>query len=258
MNPRVCILRTDGTNCDEETAHAFQNAGGTTDLVHVNQLRGQERSLQDYEILAIPGGFSYGDDVASGKILAVELITFLEEELRGFVEKGRPVIGICNGFQVLVRTGLLPFKTMGKMQATLTHNDSGRFECRWTSLSVSPSPCIFTAGMSHQELSLMVAHGEGKFFSSPETMLRLEEEGLIVLRYIDPRTHLTTEEYPLNPNGSTYGIAGICDPTGLIFGLMPHPERFVDIMQHPNWRRFPSAPHGLPIFENAVRFAKQL
>ncbi|MSR84843.1 phosphoribosylformylglycinamidine synthase I [Candidatus Uhrbacteria bacterium] len=248
MNPRVCILQTDGTNCDRETAYAFMRAGGNPRLVHINQLRARSVRLADFQILAIPGGFSYGDDVASGKILALELTTFLSDELRAFVEAGKLVIGICNGFQVLVRTGLLPFRELGKMSATLTHNVSGRFQCEWVRMVVEQgSPCVFTRGME-SEISLQIAHGEGRFFASPETLVQIEERKLVALRYA-----------PHNPNGSENAIAGVCDPSGRIFGLMPHPERFVDPLQHPNWRsRWMEPPHGLKIFQNAVAAARNL
>jgi phosphoribosylformylglycinamidine synthase subunit PurQ / glutaminase len=244
MKPRVCILKTDGTNCDEETSYAFTKAGGDCHLVHVNQLRSGARKLSDYQILAIPGGFSYGDDVVSGKILAVELLSFLGPQLKEYVSAGNLIIGICNGFQVLVRTGLLPFNRLGTMEATLTDNDSGAFRCKWVDLVVQPSPCVFTPAMEGTVVSYQIAHGEGKFFSSPSTINDLGKHRLIPLRYLD------------NPNGSLDDIAGVCDPTGRIFGLMPHPERFVEAYQHINWRRIPnSKPHGLPIFENGIAFA---
>jgi len=246
MKPRVCILKTDGTNCDEETFHAFTKAGGECQLVHINELRGSKQRLVDYQILALPGGFSYGDDIASGKILAVELLSFLREQLEGYVAKGNLVIGICNGFQVLVRTGLLPFNELGTMPATLTDNNSGRFNCKWVDMIVQPSQCVFTKWMEGEVMSLQIAHGEGKFFTNDRTLRELEEKRLVPLRYMD------------NPNGSLHDIAGVCDPTGRIFGLMPHPERFVEMYQHPNWRRIShSKPQGLPIFENGVTFAAE-
>lgn len=251
MKPMVCVLRTDGTNCDEETAYAFEKAGGHAVRVHVNQLRDGEAHLGDYQILVIPGGFSYGDDVASGKILAIELISYLRNELEEFVSRGKLVLGICNGFQVLVRTGLLPFRATGRMPASLVTNDSGHFECRWITMVVEVSPCVFTRELEG-ELSLPVAHGEGKFYASTETLAALEAQGLITVRYSEDGK--ATLRYPANPNGSVNGIAGICDPTGRIFGLMPHPERFVELTQYPNWRRQKNVkPNGLPIFESAIQ-----
>ena len=247
MKPRVCILRTDGTNCDHETSTAFRLAGGEPYFVHVNELRTGSRTLADFHILALPGGFSYGDDVASGKILAVELMTFLGDQLRAFVEARKLVIGICNGFQVLVRTGLLPFGKLGTMSATLAHNASGHFQCEWVELKAE-TPCVFTHDLDQPDLMLQIAHGEGRFYAPPEVLARMEAEQLIVLRY---RVR--------NPNGSQSAIAGVCDPTRRIFGLMPHPERLVVREQHPNWRRLEPdlrLPHGLKIFVNAVRYAR--
>lgn len=248
IRPRVCILRTDGTNCDRETAFAFELCGAQPDFVHVNELRSGLKRLTDYALLAIPGGFSYGDDVLSGKILAVELISRLQDQLQDFVSRGRPVLGICNGFQVLVRTGLLPHVRPGEVSVTLMGNDCGHFVCRWVTLKVEKSPCIFTAGMEGTTISYQIAHAEGKFLAPEPLLDDLEHRGLVVFRYA-----------PYNPNGSLRAIAGICDPSGRVMGLMPHPERFVLPTQHPNWRRGTvGEPHGLPIFANAVRYAREM
>ncbi|MFZ5595615.1 MAG: phosphoribosylformylglycinamidine synthase I [Bacillota bacterium] len=258
MRPNACILRTDGTNCDQETFHAFDKAGARCEMVHVNQLRSGSRKLADYQILALPGGFSYGDDVHSGKILAVELTSFLKESLQEFVNGGKPVIGICNGFQVLVRTGLLPDGKMGDIRATLMSNDSGRFECRWVRLRVEESPSIFTRGMSGKVMDVQVAHAEGKFFTGEETLSTLEKKKQIVFRYVG-RNGEPAVNYPHNPNGSLNSIAGICDGTGLVMGMMPHPERFVEPYHHPDWRRRgPVEPMGLEIFKNAVRYCLEM
>jgi len=255
MKPKVCILRTDGTNCDQETFHAFNKAGGECRLVHVNMLRNKEDKLADYQILVIPGGFSYGDDVHSGKILAVELTSFLKDQLQEFVAAGKPVLGICNGFQVLIRTGLLPEGKMGEIGAALVPNDSGYFECRWINLVTEKTRCIFTGGMVGKCLNFQVAHAEGKFYTSRETLEKIK--GQVVFRYADGEAK-PTRQYPYNPNGSLDAVAGICDPTGLVLGMMPHPERFIGRTQHPNWRRgFEGEPHGLAIFSNAVRHAKE-
>ncbi len=262
MTVPVCILRTDGTNCDAETAYAFAThaaakAGGRPRLVHINELRASPKKLGDYPLLVIPGGFADGDHVAAGKVLAVELVTFLRDELEDFVSRGKLVMGICNGFQVLCRTGLLPFGRIGEMSLTLAPNDSGRFECRWVDLLVEGGHPIYTRGLEGWEISLMVAHGEGKFFADGSTLKRVEEEGLVALRYASGGKR--SKGYPANPNGSLNSIAGICDPTGRVFGLMPHLERSVEIFQHPNWRRNTSIqPRGLPILRNAVSFAAEL
>lgn len=256
--PQVCVLKTDGINCDEETVNAFASAGGRPQTVHVNELRAREENLRNYQILAIPGGFSYGDDIASGKILALELNSYLGDQINEFVQKQQGlVLGVCNGFQVLVRTGLLPFGAMGEMRATLSNNDSGHFECRWINLKVEENnACVFLDGMD-SAVSYQVAHGEGKFFARQQELERVEAEKLVVFRYCDKLGN-PTQEYPTNPNGSLNAIAGITDPTGKILGLMPHPERFVRRTQHPNWRRMPDLePQGLPIFEKMVSYAAQ-
>lgn len=256
MIPRVCILHTDGTNCDGETATAFELAGGRPERVLVTQLRRGNRTLADYQMLAIPGGFSYGDDVASGKILAVELVSFLRDQLEAFVAAGKPVIGICNGFQVLVKCGLLPDGTLGEQSVTLTDNASGHFECRWVDLLVSKNcPSLWTQGFQDRTISLMVAHGEGMFLAPRETTFSVLNQ--TALYYVCPEGKAGSADYPYNPNGSPLGIAGICNQQGNVFGLMPHPERFVRREQHPNWRRQPDLqPHGLPFFANAVNYAK--
>lgn len=256
--PRVCVIRTDGINCDEETFYAFEKAGAECRRVHVNQLRSGNEKLASYQIFALPGGFSYGDDVHSGKILAVELTSFLKDQLAEFVEAGKLVIGICNGFQVLVRTGLLPDRNLGEIKTTLMANDS-HYECRWVNLLVERSHCVFTRGMEGTIMNVQVAHGEGKFYTDPATLQEIENRGQVVFRYAGTDGKPTVR-YPANPNGSSNAIAGICDSTGRIMGLMPHPERYVEKTQHPNWRRMPdnTIPHGMAVFKNAVDYARQL
>jgi len=265
--PRVCILKTDGINCDEELANAFAVAGGRPRIIHINELRAGEENLKNYQILAIPGGFSYGDDVASGKILALELNSYLAYQISDFIYRQEGlVLGVCNGFQVLVRTGLLPFGTMGEMQSTVIHNDSGHFECRWINLKVeNDNACVFLKGMNGI-VSYQVAHGEGKFFAKQPGLERIEAEKLVVFRYCDKLGN-PTQEYPLNPNGSLNSIAGITDPTGRILGMMPHPERAVFFTHLPNWqylkekyqregKKVPEFGPGLQIFKNGVLYFK--
>ena len=260
MKPPALILRTAGTNCDYETGFAFELAGAEIDLVHVNALRSGDRKLMDYRILALPGGFSYGDDVAAGRILGNELKHKLMDPLRRFIEAGRPVIGICNGFQVLVNAGLLPGLdgSANDRAATLANNDSGKFEDRWTILGADPqSPCVFTEGIE-EPITLPVAHGEGKFVTKDqETLDRMRANGQVVLRYLVPEGE---RDYPWDPNGSVDHVAGICDPSGQVFGLMPHPERHCLPTQHPRWTRegLKSRGDGLMIFENGVRYAKDV
>jgi phosphoribosylformylglycinamidine synthase len=253
QGPRVCILKADGTNCELETEHAFTLAGARPEIVPMNRLRWRERRLADYDLLVVPGGFSYGDDVVSGKILAVELMSFLAGELAQFAACGKPILGICNGFQVLVRTGLLPFGELGEMRATLTQNTSGRYECRWVRLVTAANDL---AAALPERLALPVAHGEGRFYAGDAVLARLEAERLVALRYAD-RAGEPTQAYPDNPNGSLHAIAAVTDPSGRIFGLMPHPERFVGRTHHPDWRRRPTAaePDGLGLIRRLVALA---
>lgn len=250
--PRICVIRTDGTNCDQETARAFELAGAEAERVHINSLKINPRYLHEYQILVIPGGFSYGDDVASGRILATEMKSFLHDELAKFVLHGNLIMGICNGFQALVQTGLLPDGRFKPPNTTLLHNTSGQFQCEWVDLQVtnrSKNPCVFTSGTEPiAAITLQIAHGEGRFFAGDSEMEKIAENKSAVLKYLD------------NPNGSLQNIAGICDSTGRIFGLMPHPERYVSPSQHPNWRREENShnpPQGLPFFLNAVRYAAE-
>jgi len=255
-SPKVCILRSDGANCDEELFYAFDKFGASPVMVHVNELRNKSKKLKDFKILAFPGGFSYGDDIASGKVLAVELISFLKDEIEEFVTRKGLVLGICNGFQTLVRTGLLPFNNLGKMGVTLAQNESGHFECRWVKIKMEKSKCVFL-NQTDEILEIAVNHGEGKFFAPQTVIKRVEDENLVAFRYVDQNGR-PIQKYPQNPNGSINAVAGVCDPTGRILGMMPHPEKFVDLTQHPNWRRqkFTKA-HGSFIFEGLISYAKK-
>jgi phosphoribosylformylglycinamidine synthase subunit PurQ / glutaminase len=250
--PRVLVLRAPGTNCDEEAAFAWQLAGAEAETWHVARLLEHSEGLDSFQILTLPGGFSYGDDLGSGKILATRLGTVLGDPLRRFLDRGGLVLGICNGFQVLVKAGLLPDNpAIGP--ATLTFNACGHFEARWVHLLPSPGLCPFLA--DDQPIELPVAHGEGKFvLTNPEALPQLEAAGQVVLRYADSEGRPTTD-HPANPNGSIGAVAGLCDPTGRVFGLMPHPERFVDPLHHPRWTRrgLVGEGDGLRIFRNAVR-----
>ncbi len=253
-NVRVLVLRTAGTNCDEETAYAFEKTGAKADRVHINRLVEKPGLLDRYHILALPGGFSYGDDIASGKLLANEIRHRIEDGMRGFVGEGRLILGICNGFQVLAKAGLLPGIRANQIEATLTFNDSGRFEDRWVVLKAEESPCVFVR--PGEDMYLPVAHGEGKFVVEEEVLADLERAGLIVFRYADAAGR-PGAGYPWNPNGSMADIAGICDPSGRVFGLMPHPERHVEPTQHPRWTRESLAEEGdgATLFRNAVQYA---
>lgn len=260
---KVCVLRTAGTNCDKETAFAFAKAGAQAELVHVNSLVSAERDLHEYSILAFPGGFSYGDDIASGKVFANELRCKLAEDLKQFVKDGKLIIGICNGFQILVKSGLLPGNDLMKQEASLIINDSGKFESRWTYLRVSKSQsvkgskCIWAKDLP-QIIYLPVAHGEGKFVTKDKKILeRLKKNGQVIFQYCDAEGR--SAGYPHDPNGSIEHIAGICDETGRILGLMPHPERHVSGQQHPRWtqNKKNAEGDGLQIFKNGVEYARK-
>jgi phosphoribosylaminoimidazole synthetase len=273
--PRALVLRAPGINCDRETAHACRLAGFETELVHINQLIQQPSRLLDYHLLVIPGGFSYGDDLGAGTLLAKNLTIHLGEQLRQFIDEGRLVLGICNGFQALVRAGLLP--DFAPAAATLTTNASGQFECRWVALAVQDSPCIFTRGID-RAIELPVAHGEGQFALADAALLaELQVHKQIPMMYTinawqamqmspSPATPSLSSRspdilYPANPNGSTGNIAGICNERGNVFGLMPHPERYVQALQHPQRRGCggmgDGEGDGMLIFKNACEYVKE-
>jgi phosphoribosylformylglycinamidine synthase I len=270
---RVLVLKTAGVNCDAETVFAFESAGASSELVHINQLVTREKKLVDYQVMALPGGFSYGDDIAAGKILANEIKYKLFQETKSFIQKGGLIIGICNGFQVLVRAGLLPGNEAFDQEATLVNNDCGIFQDRWVYLTrpqghkVTRSQgdkatgqqnglCVWTKGLP-DIIYLPIAHGEGKFIPKNEEVLdRLKKNGQVVFHYCDK--HGRWGDFPINPNGSVENIAGICDETGRVFGLMPHPERHLVSLQHPRWTREGLKKHGdgYQIFLNAVNYFK--
>jgi phosphoribosylformylglycinamidine synthase len=262
MKPQALILRAAGVNCDAETAHAFELAGAQSVSVHLKALIEAPQHLRDFQMLAIPGGFSYGDDIAAGRILANQLAHHLREPLLEFIAAGKPIVGICNGFQVLVKTDLLPGNIAagrGGQLCTLTNNDRGRFVDRWIHLASRSNKCIWTAGLEPMELP--VAHGEGKFVASDdEVRRRLWENDQVALVYVKPDASPANGQFPDNPNGSIDDIAGVCDASGLVFGLMPHPERHVNLLQHPAWtsRREPRSADGeapgLKVFANAVQY----
>ncbi len=260
MKVRALILAGYGINCEAETRLAFERAGASATIMHLGDLVESPAYLRDQHILAVPGGFSFGDDVASGKILANRLRYRLGEPLREFISARKLIIGICNGFQVLVKMGILPFFSDDFVQeTTLTHNDSGRFEDRWVRVAVEPaSVCVWTRGIRGMELP--VRHGEGKFLVRNQSVLdRLSAAGQIALRYATADGGFAKGAYPANPNGSLDDVAGICDPSGRIFGLMPHPEAFLEGTNHPRWTRdgLQVEGAGLAIFRNGVAYAAQ-
>jgi phosphoribosylformylglycinamidine synthase I len=268
--PKVLVLTGYGLNCDHETAYSFELAGAVSTRVHINLLIDRAVSLDDLQIMVFGGGFSWGDDHGAGVVQAVRMKTNIGESILEFIDKGKLVIGICNGFQTLVNLGLLPgFENdYTKRMVALTFNDCGNFRDDWVDLSAnSNSPCIFTKGLEHIELP--VRHGEGKFYSDDTTINRLIDNNQVVLRYALPDGSCANDSFPANPNGSVYDIAGICDPTGRVFGLMPHPEAFHNITNHPDWtqtkelnkrRKKPldsSPTAGIRMFKNAVNYISE-
>ncbi|MGC9454530.1 MAG: phosphoribosylformylglycinamidine synthase I [Phycisphaerae bacterium] len=254
--PQAIVLRAAGTNCDRETEHALVQAGFGTRRIHVYRLMEDPSPLKDAQFLVIPGGFSYGDDVAAGKILANQMLHRLSEPLNEFVAAGKLVLGICNGFQVMLKSGLLPWaqvqpESAGR-DATLAWNDSGRFEDRWVHLRCDSDRGVFLP--AGEMISLPIAHGEGKFVPGSEDVLaRLRDGGQIALRYVDENGE--SGDYPVNPNGSIDDVAGLCDESGRVMGLMPHPERFVETTHHPQWtRRQIKRADGRVFFERAKAF----
>jgi phosphoribosylformylglycinamidine synthase len=268
MKPRALVITGNGINCERESAHACRLAGMEADIAHMSAIFAGEVRLRDYNFIHLPGGFLDGDDLGSAKAGAVRFkygtvkensgTARFEDELLEFVGRGGLVLGVCNGFQLMVKLGLLPF-TGGRLvqEVSLMHNDSGRFEDRWVSLKADPrSPCVFTKGID--TLYFPVRHGEGKFVpGGEEAQKKIIDNSLAVLRYIDSEGN-ATGEYPFNPNGSFDAIAGICDPTGRLFGLMPHPEAFVHRTQHPRWTReeLPEEGQGLKLYQNAAEYIR--
>lgn len=251
MKPKTLIIRTAGINCDKETEFAFCLAGAEPELKHINYIK-QKSDLSSYQILCIPGGFSYGDDLGAGKIFSLEFICWLRESLQAFIDRGGLILGICNGFQVLVKTGILPDVDFIQ-KVTLTNNDSNRFEDRWVHLKVT-STNVWLKGLNGL-ISLPVAHGEGKFYAERAILDKIETNSQVALRYVDSAGN-ELSGYPFNPNGSLNDIAGISDSSGRVLGLMPHPERFIFKHHWPFWRRKDLSPQGLEFFKNAVNYFK--
>jgi phosphoribosylformylglycinamidine synthase I len=251
--PKVLILRAPGANCDLETEFAFAQAGALPQRLHINRLRENPALLKEFQILVIPGGFTYGDDVAAGKILASQLTHYLGDMLRVFRDREKLILGICNGFQTLLKAGLMVPPDDDGPLATLAHNQSGKFEDRWINLKARPGKCPFLKG--YDLFHLPIAHGEGNFVGREPWILKgLEQSGQLVLTYVNDEGK--PGPYPINPNGSQADIAGVCDITGRVLGLMPHPERHVLPTQHPQWTRrgLAAEGEGLLLFRNAVEF----
>lgn len=262
MKPRTLIIRTAGTNCDRELAYAFESAGAQALTLHLNRLIDDPAAIDQAHLIGFPGGFSYGDDVAAGRIFANRLRHRLWEPLRSAVRRGVPMIGICNGFQALAKLGLLPDPLAGGQAITLADNTTGRFTAKWVSLEVPrDTVCVWTRGLDRFDLP--IAHGEGRFVTaSPEVLETLKRNHQIALRYSASGTFCSGAGQGCNPNGSVDDIAGVCDPSGRVLGLMPHPERHTDTTHHPLWtrqvaERATQTPAGLQMFINAVEVAQR-
>jgi len=274
---KAIVLRAAGINCDMETEYALELAGAKAQRVHINRMIEDKGMLDDFQIIVFPGGFSYGDDVAAGKILANQVVHHLSEAVQKFIYDGKLVLGICNGFQVLVKTGILPGEGKGlatpapgeatgtenrrvvesdNQSLTITYNDSGKFEARWVYLAPQSDRCVFIE--PGRQIYLPVAHAEGKIVVRDEaTLAELKSEGRVAFKYVDKDGE--EGDYPVNPNGSTESIAGLTDATGRVLGLMPHPERYVRATHHPRWTRREKDvdADGMTIFNNAVRYVRE-
>lgn len=263
--PAALILHATGTNRDIEAAQALEAAGASPQIVHLNQLRSGEKRWSDYEMLVIPGGFSYADALGAGRLLALDLEVYFADHVRAFISNGKAVIGICNGFQALVKAGLLPDtgQETHSRPATLGFNASGHFECRWVTLARRSQTCIWTRSLLEEEeipnlVTCPVAHGEGRFVVKERaTLAHLAASDQVALVYVRPDGSPASGEYPFNPNGSLADIAGICNPSGNVLGLMPHPEDHIFPYQHPRWSRGESGHLGLTLFQNGVKYAQE-
>ncbi len=268
---RALVLTGYGINCEQEMAHGYRLAGARVTVAHLSDVLEGEVNLDDFHILNFPGGFSFGDHLAAGRALADKLKATrgFWSKLKRFVKDGKFIWGVCNGFQVMAKLGILPVVEgkLGDPEITLMANDSGRFEDRWVQLAVNPdSPCVYTRGLS--EITLPCRHGEGKVVAREDIKDRFLAGGYVVMQYADD-TGLPTEQYPHNPNGSEAGVAAVCDESGKIFGLMPHPEAHLFFTNHPNWthkkvelfrkgiRTLPVEGEGMQLFHNAVRAAAE-
>lgn len=250
MPPRALILHAHGSNRHLEAAEAFKLAGAEPDIVPLNDLRAGHKRWADYDLLCIPGGFSYADALGAGKLLALDLNVYFTQEVGAFVETGKPVIGICNGFQCLVKAGLLP----GRTPATLTFNERGHFECRWVTLKAQSQHCVWTRDLP-ELIYCPIAHGEGNFVLDPQATLVNASE-YVALTYTFPNGAPANATYPYNPNGSVGDVAGVCNQQGNVLGLMPHPENHIYDYQHPRWTRGECHGLGLSLFKNGVTYSR--
>ncbi len=259
MKPKALVLQAHGSNRDFDVMDALTLAGADPTGIPLNELRiaARNASFRNFDLLIVPGGFSYADALGAGKLLALDLASYFADEISAFVESGKPVIGICNGFQALVKSGILPDHENNN-QATLTFNQQGHFECRWVDLKPVSQKCIWTKDLS-ESITCPIAHGEGNFQTTEQFPLSsFIEQDQIALTYIHADGSSANGEYPINPNGSVLDIAGICNPQGNVLGLMPHPENHIHVWQHPRHTRGEHGGSGLKLFENGVKYASQI
>jgi len=259
MKPTALILQAHGTNRDLDVAEALTLAGAAPVFVPLNELRAGKKTFSDYQMLVVPGGFSYADALGAGKLLALDLKSYFADQITAFVASGKPVIGICNGFQALVKSGILPGGNWelvsGNSPVTLTFNQQGHFECRWVNLQPISQKCVWTQGLD-ESITCPIAHGEGNFQTNHQLLItNLTSQDQIALTYIHPDGSPANGDYPANPNGSILDIAGICNPAGNVLGLMPHPENHIHPWQHPRHTRGENGGSGLALFENGVKYA---
>ena len=262
--PKVLVLSGYGINCEEETLHAFEKQGATGEIVHINDIIDGSKKIEDYQIMAFPGGFSYGDDTGAGNALANRIKNNLGDSIYKFAEQDKLIIGICNGFQIMANIGLVPAtKKYGQVESALMWNKTARFECTWVNLRAVSQKSPWLKGI--EKIQLPIAHGEGNFYVEPEILKELEENDQIAFQYTTAEGTLANGEYPANPNGAIADIAGIIDPSGRILGMMPHPERFNCIYNHPEWtqmkelakregKTLDEAGAGNIMFKNAVEY----
>jgi len=261
MKPKALVLQAHGSNRDFDVMDALNLAGGDAVGVPLNDLYREKARWRDFQLLVLPGGFSYGDALGAGKLLAIDMTSYFADEINAFVSAGKPVIGICTGFQALVKSGILPGakEERGKTDAaTLTFNQKGHFECRWVNIKPVSETCVWTRDLD-ENITCPIAHGEGNFqVSDPGLLSTFQQRGQIALTYTHGNGSAANAEYPSNPNGSALDIAGICNPQGNVLGLMPHPENHIHIWQHPRHTRGETDGSGLKLFESGVKHAIQM
>ena len=263
--PKALIITGYGINCEEETAKVFEMEGAESEIVHINDLIDGTKKMQDFQIMAFPGGFSYGDDTSSGNAMANKIKNNLNEEFLKFAREDKLIIGLCNGFQILVNLGLVPAlnNAYGERKVALMHNAQARYECRWINLKRTSGKCIWTRDI--EMIHVPIAHGEGNFYTDAETLNQIKSGDQIVFKYVREDGSPANNEFPFNPNGAMEDIAGICDPSGRILGMMPHPERFNCFVNEDGWqlkketliregKPLPKEGKGLKLFRNAVEY----